>query len=154
MKKICTLLLMVTFLCSCTSTPVQIDAPIIMSDIDAVKIIERVFFEQSIKFRPENVVVTHDYIALAEGRESRSRGSVVALPAGETIIGIGNNRTFTRDISTRIYFDSIGEILLYKKRDYFIIQIQDNGGRVIKNVYCRVEDLSNQFIGSIYHFSN
>ena len=151
MKFIATFILL-TILAGCTATKLPSAKITKMTTTEAVEIIERIFFEQPEKHRPQNAVVTENYIGLSNGTTTNTKGSVVGFPAGSTIIGIGNQMASTQELSSRIYFDRLGKSEIYKKRNWFIVVLQDKEGRVILRLYTRYKQLAEKSVSAISHF--
>lgn len=144
-------------LAACAAKPIKPAADsssaVELSSVQAAEIIERMFMEQSTKCRPENVVVSQSFIGLSTGTVTKSRGSAVGVPIGNAVVGIGSNKSETQAINERTYFERLGEPALYTKRDWFIVQLRDVDNRSLKNVYTHYENLANDFIRALNHFS-
>lgn len=125
-----------------------------ISDKDlAVRNIEQVFYEQPAKYRPESIVVTDDYLGLSSGTVVETKG--VGLARGlsnNLLVGIGSSKSYVNNIKERIYFNSIGEISLFQKRSWFIIQVRHSDGRIFHNIYTKDKSKAVNFISSIYYF--
>ncbi|MGP9800660.1 hypothetical protein [Rheinheimera sp. NSM] len=140
-------------ICSCAAQQVGFTKSIIADQSLAIKKIEQVFYEQSIKHRPESIVITNDYLGLSSGTQVETKGAgFTSGVAGTLLVGIGTSKSYVKDITDRIYFNSIGKIALFKKRDWFIIQINHSDGRLFRNIYTRDKSKATEFIGSIYYF--
>lgn len=136
MKKLLIGLILTIPLFSCATYIPYDPSPNITVDT-ATKTIERVISEQPKKYVPKGVVVNVDYMIISEGSMAKTKGNVYVLP-----------------INQRIYFDSILDPLLYKKRYWYIVQIQSENGRLIRNIYTENEEKAKRFIDALAFFKN
>lgn len=138
---------LVLLLTGCAAKQVPYSPSSMVNKEAAVSVIEQVIMEQPPKFRPEGLVVTSSYIGLLEGHDSK----VVAVSnyndASNLILSSANVRQ--SDINSRFYYNSIFSLELYRKRDWFIIQLRNDEQRVVKNFYTRSLEKAQRFIDSI-----
>jgi len=132
----------------------QLQRPAIEKSISqnqSIAVIEQVLFEQYEKHRPQTVFITDEFIGLGYGMKTTSRSAgVVLFPNSNLLVGLGTTKSLSKDINERIYFNSVSEIRLYSKSDYFVIQVWTD--RVYKNIYTFNKAKANQFIDAIEFF--
>lgn len=149
------MLIAVLFLTACSAKHIHYAPNAVATKSQAIKIIEQVFFEQPIKSLPQNVFITDDFIGLAKGIRSKSRGFGVGLSNNMNLgIGLGSSKTLSKEINQRIYFNSIQIPKLYTKKRRYIVQIRSDLGKTIINVYTQNENKAKKFIDSILYFIN
>ncbi len=147
-KMIISLALLVLFFLQGCATEIQHIKQSEMSGDSAVKIIEQVIMEQPSKFRPEFVTVTSDYVGIGSGLITK--GLYYAPPSDYSDISMSTHST--RSINKRIYFNSIGAIKLFEKREWFIVQVFSKEGYKYGQVYTRSKTKAMRFIDAINHF--
>jgi len=146
----CSLLLVPACLApACSSTRLQY-TPAVIDSSDARAVIEQVFMEQPVRYRPESVVVEDTFIAISEGVSTSSRSSGVAVHVSHGFVfGGGGGRDTAKELNTRVYFSSIGELQLYKRKSWFIVQIRNTEGQVVKSVYASNQDKAQHFMDAL-----
>jgi hypothetical protein len=125
-------------------------API--NDEQAKSVIEQVLMEQPQKTRPEQVVITSDYIAYGHGVMSETSGFASAVPLGNGAFAAGTSRTNSKSLVTRIYFNSIGEVTLYAKRGRWVVITRSEAGSVLNNVRVDSQVKAQRYVDSMMHF--
>jgi len=146
-------LLLSIFLAGCTATQIQYSPSMVTNKGLAVEIIEQVVMEQPLKFRPESVFVTDAYLAFGDGVS----GKGTSLSNGQSFgrsssISLSSSRFNSKSITSRFYFNSLAELELFKKRDWYVIQLKNDENRVVKRFYTRSLKKSESFIDSINFF--
>jgi len=153
MFKIILTTIFMVLLTSCAAKPVFYKPIPELNKLVAVKMIEQVLYEQHEKYRPESVFISEEFIALNKGLQSNTRGSAIAVVANRNlIIGLGSSKTLTKEMSQRIYFNSLGEPKLYLKKGRYIAQIKDVSGQTLLNVPAISEAKAKSFINSLMYF--
>ncbi|MBD9573681.1 hypothetical protein IB260_00015 [Pseudomonas sp. PDM23] len=139
-------------LIGCHSTPVQYQAQPI-DKRTAVAVIEQVSMEQPQSVRPQQVIVTDDFIGYGNGvrSDADSFGSAVAITP-TTAIGAGSTRVITKELSDRIYFNSIGTIQLWTKRQRYIVQVRNTEGYKYRDFYLTNRVKAERFIDALNFF--
>lgn len=121
--------------------------PVADSDLlGAAKLIEQVILEQPSQHRPSSVVVTRAYFEFGTGLTTDTKALTSYLGIGVTA---GSSRSVTRVTATRIYFNSIGPVKLFKKRDWLIIDVVGNQGERLGRFYTRSENRARRFLDAI-----
>jgi hypothetical protein len=146
-------ILMTLLLSGCVAQQLQHSSEPIGLD-EARALAEQVFMEQPQKFRPQEVAFTQTYIGIDNGVISQGRSRGVAIPVGNIAIVGGRNRSVSKTLNSRIYYSSIGNIRLYRKGGWFLIQIYSVDKLMLQRVYCRNEINANRFIDSLYALRN
>ena len=118
-------LLVATSLFGCASN-LKYTANPNLSRYDAKAVIEQVIMEQHPSRVPGFVEVTDEYIAYGGGAV---RSHSIASVSGEVAIGLGGRH----QDNGRVYFSSIGDVQLYKRKSWFVVQINDHDDNLIKN---------------------
>jgi hypothetical protein len=131
------------FLAGCASTVAHQASPMTVTQAQAV--IEQVVMEQPPKHRPAAVVFTDAYIALSQG--TVSNGRAVAVPVYG--FAVANARSVSIERSTLLYFNTIADTRLHKKRDWYVLDVVDDEGRILQRVYCRDETKAHRFVDAI-----
>ena len=145
--------ILILLLAACTAKSIHYTPIAVSSKSQAIKIIEQVFFEQHIKYRPQNIFITDDFIGLARGTLSKSSGLGVGIGNNRNLaIGLGSSKTLSKGINQRIYFNSLGAPELYIKRGRYIAQIKSKSGQTIINVRAKSEVKAKRFMDSIMYF--
>lgn len=145
------ILVVALFIGGCAiSKPVDYSPEPVESKEQAASIIEQVVMQQPLKYRPEGVYVTDEYIAMGEGYSSKGVGLGSATAIGSNgAIGLGVSKSTTKGISTRLYFNSLGPSKLWIKRDWYLIDVQDKTPRRVKQFLTRDKKSAEAFIDSI-----
>lgn len=133
-------------LCACASLVAY--APKQMSREKAQSIIEQVLMEEPLKFRPESVEFTPEYVAIYQGYGAKSGGAAVVLP--NTPVVLSGNRSSSKQISTRIYYSSINEILLYRDNNHYAMRPMTKEGRVIHTAVTMSEEKARQYVDALH----
>ena len=148
------LLFILVFLAGCSATSVKYDSVEIASERDAIAIIEQLFWEQPAKHRISELYIKSNFIAYSDGVLVKSKTTVSNINLIENVdLSLSNQETEYKHLSNRVYFNSLSTPKLYKKRDWFIIQLVDLNDRVIKNLYTRDKEKAQKFISAILYFS-
>ncbi|WP_114326858.1 sensor protein [Candidatus Colwellia aromaticivorans] len=147
------LLFILVCLTGCSATPVKYDSVDIASESDAIAIIEQLFWEQPEKHRVSELYIKSNFIAYSDGVSVKSKtiGSNIALTENVGL-SVSNQKAEYKHLSNRVYFNSLSAPKLFKKRDWFIIQLVDLSDRVIKNIYTRDRVKAQKFISAILYF--
>ncbi len=140
-------------LSGCSATPVKYDVVPVESSSDATSIIEQLFWEQPKKHRVSEIYISSNFIAYSDGVSVKSKGIATSTNLTENVSLSASNQTIKyKHLNDRIYFNSLSSPKLFKKRDWFIIQLIDSNDRVIKNVYTRDKIKAQKFISAILYF--
>ena len=145
------LIIIFTFLViSCVSEPLSYSYKEAVGKSQAINVIEQVLYEQPRKHRPEIVFISDNFLGLSDGKYVKSKGSSTAIQGGDNfVVGVGSVKTFSKDINQRIYFNSIPQPKLFKKGDWYIVQIVDVHGRPLRTVFTLEQIKAEMFIDSI-----
>lgn len=145
------LLILVMLLSGCASKVVEYRVAAI-TDEQAQSVIEQVLMEQPQKTRPEQVVITSEYIAYGSGVISQTNGFASAVPIGNGAFAAGSSKTSSKALNTRIYFNSIGTVTLYSKRGRWVVVTRNQAGTVINSSLVDTEAKAQRFVDSMMHF--
>ena len=148
MKTIRFTLIFIILLSSGCATQIQHIKQGEMDQNSAVKIIEQVIMEQPAKHRPENIIVTNDYLGIGSGSVTKGKVFVTEIYN----VGLGTTKHLTKNINERIYFNSIGTIKIFEKREWYIIQLFSKEGRIYKYIYSLNKRKAMKFIDAINYF--
>lgn len=126
-----------------------------ITEPEAKSIIEQVFMELPAKRKPDAIAFEKDFIWLGYGVESKSNGigTAVALTNSVAIVS-GSSNVTTKGNSLRIYYNSLGQIGLYTKRDYYIIRIANKEGREFTKLTTYNEAKAHKFIDALRYLQN
>lgn len=149
--------LCVLLLTGCTATKLTYTPEPETNRNDAIRIIEQVVMEQPIKYRPGGVLVAQDYIGFDDGTISKTKSLGLGVGAANGTVGgaIGGSisKTVSKSIRDRIYFNSIAKFNLYKKRDWYIVDVIGNNSRRLKRFYTLEKNKAEELIDSLSYFS-
>ncbi len=120
-----------------------------ISQAEAVAVIEQVLYEQGIKYRPQSVLVTSQYIAMDFGRQQSSQAGF-AIPVGSVAIALGDTKTIS-EAAERIYFDSIDSLKPFSRNRYYGVTIFHNG-RLHKHVYTYQKHKAERLVDALNYF--
>jgi hypothetical protein len=148
-KTLCVLIALL--LGGCASKVVEYAAAPI-NDEQAKSVIEQVLMEQPQKTRPEQVIITSEYIAYGSGVVSETNGFASAVPLGNGAFAAGTSRTNSKSLVTRIYFNSIGDVKLYSKRGRWVVITRSQAGSVLNSVLVDNQAKAQRFVDSMVHF--
>ncbi len=135
------MLVMATFT-ACGSTLVPYAPKTNMPQDVAIKTIEQVSFEQHVKYRPEHVAVTPEYMHFSQGSTSRGVGIV-------PIRGVALQRSKLKSIQNRVYFNNMSGFRFYTKRNWFIVFIAGPRGEVLHRTYCYSREKATDFMDAV-----
>lgn len=138
----------IILLTGCASKVVEY-TPTPISPEQARSVIEQVLMEQPLKTRPEQVVFTDGYIGYGNGILSTSSGFASAVPLGGGAIAAGNSKTSSKAVQTRIYYNSIGSVSLYSKRNRWIVQTRSSGGSVMNTSLVDTQKKAERFVDAM-----
>tara|TARA_R110002074_G_C12327407_1_gene647515 strand:- start:177 stop:662 length:486 start_codon:yes stop_codon:yes gene_type:complete len=126
-----------------------------INESGAKSIIEQVFMELPAKRKPDAIAFEDDFIWLGYGVESKSNGigTAVAITNSVAIVS-GSSNVTTKGNSLRIYYNSLGQIDLYAKRDYYIIRIANKEGREFTKITTYNEAKARKFIDALRYLKN
>ncbi|QUM76714.1 sensor protein [Moritella sp. 24] len=148
-------LLLSIFLAGCTATQIQYSPNMIKNKDLAVQIIEQVVMEQPLKFRPESVFVTDSYLAFGDGVSGKETTLSNDQSFGSSSsISLSSSKVNAKNITSRFYFNSMAELELFKKRDWYVIQLKNDEHRVVKRFYTRSLKKAESLIDSISFFAS
>ncbi|MGP5352531.1 hypothetical protein [Pseudomonas helleri] len=155
MKKLLAVLLVTAVLAGCGHRQLDYVAtpPPGMNHEQAVAAVEQGFYEDwNTKRRPQSVTVTDNYILLADGivSDGSSFGSAAAI--GNGAIVAGSSRVTTKEMGQRIYFGSIGGVVIYQhkvKKNRFVVIIQGADGGELRRINARNRQLAERFGNAI-----
>ena len=134
------LLFLTLVVAGCTAKQVHYDLGEAENEGEASKIIEQVLMEQSNNHRIEWVKITPEYLSYGEGA------------VFNTAFSSNYATTKSVDINSRIYFDSIGEINLFTKRDWYIMRVFNHEGKAVDTFYTRSKHKAEVLIVSMNLF--
>lgn len=136
----------------CAAQRLSYEPKTVKSFNEAVFVIEQVFYEQPQRYRPDGVVVSNSYLGISLGSGSVSTGAGVVTGSNNAI---SNASTLeSANINNRIYYNSIGDIFLFKKRDWFIVQIIRKDGTHFRSIYTREKHKAEALVDSLYYCIN
>lgn len=138
-------------LAGCASKVVEYKAMPITQD-QAKSVIEQVLMEQPLKTRPEQVFFTDEYIGYGSGIISATSGFASATPIGVGAIAAGSSKTSSKAVQTRIYFNSIGTVTLYSKRNRWVVQTRNQAGSVLNSSLVDTQQKAQRFIDAMMFF--
>lgn len=138
-------------LAGCASKVVEYKAAPITLD-QAKSVIEQVLMEQPLKTRPEQVFFTDEYIGYGSGIISATSGFASATPIGVGAITAGSSKTSSKAVQTRIYFNSIGTVTLYSKRNRWVVQTRNQAGSVLNSSLVDTQQKAQRFIDAMMFF--
>jgi len=138
-------------LSGCASKIVEYQ-PAAVSNAQARSVIEQVLMEQPQKSRPEQVVITDEYIAYGSGVISETNGFASAVPIGNGAFAAGSSRTSSKALHTRIYFNTIGGVTLYSKRGRWVVITRNQAGSVINSSLVDTQVKAQRFVDAMVHF--
>lgn len=138
-------------LAGCASKVVEYKATPITQD-QAKSVIEQVLMEQPLKTRPEQVFFTDEYIGYGNGIISATSGFASATPIGAGAIAAGTSKTSSKAVQTRIYFNSIGTVTLYTKRNRWIVQTRNQAGSVLNSSLVDTQQKAQRFVDAMIFF--
>tara|TARA_Y100001960_G_C14410363_1_gene697877 strand:- start:128 stop:619 length:492 start_codon:yes stop_codon:yes gene_type:complete len=149
MKKLFSLL--VLFLVGCAATHIPYSPQKMTNRDSAVQIIEQVVMEQPLKHRPENVFITDEYLAFGNGISGKGVTLSNEQPFGNTAstTSLSTSKFEAKNITSRFYFNSLIDSELFKKRDWYVIQLKNEENQVVKRFYTRNLNKAEGFIDSI-----
>lgn len=146
---------MVITLLGCSSTLISYTPTTISTPIESTSFVEQVIYEQPNKHRPSYVAITKDYIGFDYGLSATSRITSSTFKTSEnSAIETGVIKTKVREVNERYYFNSMNSPLLFKKRDWYIVQFIDKNKRSLKNIYTRNESKAKKLIDQINSLIN
>lgn len=140
---------MALMLAGCFSTPIEYQSKGITQP-EADQIIEQVVMEQPPQMRPQAVYINSQYIGFGNGTisQGKSFGSAAEVVPG-AVIGGSSSTVTTKEMNERIYFNSIGKVQLYTKRNRYTVQVLGTEGHVIRNFYMTNRVKAERFIDSL-----
>jgi len=143
-------ILISSVLIGCSATQIPYTKETIKNSESAYKIIEQVIYEQPTKYRPEELFLTDTYIGYSNGSVNRSSSytSTVEISPNSSL-STGLSKSTSKNIKTRIYFNSLNPPKLYKKRSWYVIQLRNRPGHLLKNVYTRDKNKAIKFINAL-----
>lgn len=146
-------LVMAVLLSACGHVIVNYSPDPRMSLEEAVSTVEQVFLEDYVsKQRPDHVLVGPKYIVLTDGVVTTGSARGAAAPIGNGAIAMGSSRSITREASTRLYYQSIGQVTLYSKRfkDHrYAILIRNTEGATLRRVSTTSKQKAQRFIDAL-----
>lgn len=149
-------MLFVLFLTGCKAVPVVYEPNSLDNEKLASQIIEQVIMEQPKKYRPEGMLINEQYIVFGEGFEYKGKAAAANISTSDSSsISIGSENGSLKEISERIYFNSLIRSELFHKRDWYIIQLISEDEHIIKRFYTRNKNKAEKFIDAInFYISN
>ena len=117
------------------ATPIPYTPKASKSFSENQNVIKRILSEQPVKFAPNNIIITNEYIQINKITYKRSFHTygITTLPE-----------------LTTIYFSSIGESKIYHKGKYFIVMIYDTNKNFRYKVFTPSEEDARQFVDAVY----
>ncbi len=144
------ILVLSLFLFGCTATQIQYAPNSVENKALATQIIEQVIMEQPLKYRPEGTLITEEYLAFGEGFVSK--GSTVSnalLVTDNSAVTIGSTKVESKNIASRLYFNSLTGMDLFHKRDWYIVQLRNDENRIVRRFYTRNQNKAKRFIDAM-----
>ena len=121
-----------------------------MSIADAQAAIERVLMEQPRKFRPQSVVFSNKFFGISNGMTAQESSAATAVVLGSgLVVANGSGESHYKELSTRVYYSSIGETKLYKKRYWRVVDVLNKDGRLALRTYTTNDESAHQFVDAI-----
>jgi len=144
------ILILPLFLFGCTATLLQHTPNPVESKVLATQIIEQVVAEQPLKYRPEGMLITDEYLAFGDGTISKGRGVASStLISNTSAISIGVTKTKSKHVTSTLYFNSLDGMELFHKRDWYIIQLRNDENNIVKRFYTRSRKKADRFIDAM-----
>lgn len=143
------ILILATVLTGCAATQLQHTPTTNMTVADAQLLIEQVLMEQPPQYRPQGVVFTETYWGTSDGVKAVGKSSGISIPAGGVSLTMGDSKSINKELTTRIYYSSMGETKLYKKRDWHVIDIHNSDGYRMLRAYSTNEAKAHQFVDAM-----
>jgi hypothetical protein len=113
--------------------------------------VERALMSQSKRFVSEYVEISDDFIEYGEGVVTEGRRGGIAIPVGGGVaIGSGKNRSRSKAITQRIYFDTFNKAELYSRNSWFVVKVYSNDRQPPKHFYLYDEVRGQRLIDGIY----
>ena len=137
---------------ACTAQMVSYTPIMIQDRQEAIKNIERLLYEQHKDRKVQNVVVTDDYLEIVYGVLTHEKGVASQIPLGSTNLVVGKSSEISSISFDRVYFEAMDGPFLYKKRDWYIIQVVGPNGKLIRNLYTEDFEQAKRFLESIEYF--
>lgn len=117
---------------------------------DAIQIFEQVVMEQAPAIRPQGIYVSDQYIGFDFGEkvDQQSTG-VVALPNPSIGVGVLNSESTIKQVTDRIYLNSIGQVSVYKKGNFYIIDLVNERNELYRHILTRSEEKAKAFADAV-----
>src|SRR3990167_8095609 len=116
----------------------------------AQKVIEQILMEQPDGMRPNSVAFGPDYIGFDYGEVINTKGIATAASVTTNVaVGVANSETSVVQMKDRLYLNSELTTKIFSKRDYFVVQILRENGKLYRNVIARSESKARAFADSI-----
>jgi len=143
-------ILFVLFLIGCKAVPVVYEPSTLTNQKLASQIIEQVIMEQPKKHRSTEMLIDDEFIVFGEGLEYKGKTSSVNLPTSDiSSVSIASETGTVKNVSERIYFNSLMRIELFHKRDWYIIQLISDEEYIVKRFYTRNKIKAEKFIDAM-----
>ena len=139
----------VVLLVGCSAAQLKHTPSTNMTIGDAQALIEQVLMEQPAQYRPQSVVFTETFWGTSDGTKATGRSSGIAMPVGNVALTTGDSKSTYKELTTRIYYSSISETKLYKKRDWRVIDIHNSDGYRVFRAYATNEAKARRFIDAV-----
>lgn len=108
----------------CGSSVMEYQPQTYTKDLSPKETIERVILSQPGTNAPMSVTITDEYIKVFT-RRTRRGPAMGTVHGGVVIVG---PQTEYAAAPITIYYQYVGDMKLYKRRDYFVVMIYDRGG--------------------------
>jgi len=138
----------VVLLSGCTTAPLPYTPSTTMTIEDAKAFVEQILMEQPEKFRPQSVVFTESFFGTSDGTKTRGKSRGIAIPVGDIAVARGRSEALYKELTTRVYYSSIGDIKRYKGR-WNIVDINNTDGHRILRAYTTNEGKALRFIDAV-----
>lgn len=127
-------------------------SPSLLSESTA-SFVEQIVYEQPNKYRPSAIVVTKNFVEFTYSISAKNSNSVFEV-SDSSALKSGTTITPPKDIRERYYFNSMSSPKLFKKRDWYIVQLVDRSGKSLKNIFTLSEIKAKKCIDEIYGLIN
>lgn len=118
----------------------------------AVSVIERGFYEDYGKERPESVHVTNEAIILSDGSITTAQHAGTAVPVYGAAVLVGSTSAKTIAAGQRIYLNSLAPAIVLKRNardNRYAVIIRTNPGVTSRRVFFRTEQRAEEFADAL-----
>lgn len=112
-------------------------------------IIEEVIMAQPVNLRPETIVVTNEYLMLDDGVVRETITTSHSTFSGSVAVGGVAIRAKERSLNVHLYFNALQTPMLYRQNEWYIVQLNNDSGQVVKRFYVRDQRKAEVLIDAI-----